>query len=93
MGLMGSAGALSIYFVLPILGSIFDNAKIEAAGGAEAFATLHGKAMESVIAEAAKTSFQSATIFPIILVGVFGLILLYDRTQKKSKQKTAVKLS
>ena len=33
MGLMGTAGTLAIYFVLPKMGEIFDNAKIATAGG------------------------------------------------------------
>nr|WP_320136092.1 MFS transporter [uncultured Amphritea sp.] len=86
MGLMGSAGALSIYFVLPMLGGIFDKAKIEAAGGTEVFNTLRGEALENVIAEAAQISFQTATIFPIILIGIFGMILLYDYRQKKAQR-------
>ena len=37
IGLLGFAGALSIRFVLPMLGSVFDRAKHELAGGAAAF--------------------------------------------------------
>src|SRR4029077_18813869 len=37
MGLMGTAGTLSIQFVLPRMGAIFDAKKVEAAGGAAAF--------------------------------------------------------
>ena len=33
IGLMGSAGALSIQFVLPAIGAVYDRAKLEAAGG------------------------------------------------------------
>jgi len=33
MGLMGTAGTLSIRFVLPLMGAIYDNKKIEIAGG------------------------------------------------------------
>ena len=33
MGLMGTAGTLSIQFVLPFMGKVFDAKKIEAAGG------------------------------------------------------------
>ena len=40
MGLMGTAGTLSIQFVLPIMGSIFDHKKIELAGGKDAFNAL-----------------------------------------------------
>ena len=37
MGLMGTAGTLSIQFVLPFMGKVFDKKKIAAAGGVEAF--------------------------------------------------------
>jgi MFS family permease len=37
MGLMGTAGTLSIQFVLPLMGSIYDRTKVETAGGSEAF--------------------------------------------------------
>ena len=40
MGLMGTAGTLSIRFVLPLMGSIYDTKKIEAAGGEAAFKAL-----------------------------------------------------
>ncbi len=40
MGLMGFAGGLSIYFVLPKMGAIFDQAKLEHAGGADLLAAL-----------------------------------------------------
>ena len=40
MGLMGTAGTLSINFVLPAMGRIFDAKKIEAAGGVAAFNSL-----------------------------------------------------
>ncbi len=44
MGLMGTAGTLSIQFVLPKMGSIYDTAKIELAGGEAAFNALQGDA-------------------------------------------------
>ena len=40
MGLMGTAGTLSIQFVLPIMGTIYDRKKIEVAGGEAAFNAL-----------------------------------------------------
>ena len=40
MGLMGTAGTLSIQFVLPMMGAIYDNKKIEVAGGEAAFNAL-----------------------------------------------------
>lgn len=85
LGLMGSAGSLSIYFVLPVMGNVFDKAKLTAAGGRDAFDALEGAALDNVLAKAAQTSFQSAVIFPIILVFLFSLIMLYEYRKKRSK--------
>ena len=46
MGLMGTAGTLSINFVLPAMGRIFDTKKIEVAGGEEAFKALTGDQLD-----------------------------------------------
>src|SRR3954470_19953295 len=40
MGLMGTAGTLSIQFVLPLMGAIYDRTKISVAGGEAAFNAL-----------------------------------------------------
>jgi hypothetical protein len=48
MGLMGTGGTLSIYFVLPQMGKIFDAAKIRAAGSDEAFKSLSGDRLNEV---------------------------------------------
>src|SRR5204863_1317870 len=49
MGLMGTAGTLSIRFVLPMMGAIYDNKKIEIAGGEGAFNALpQGPELERV---------------------------------------------
>jgi MFS family permease len=81
MGLMGTAGTLSIYFVLPMMGKIFDNAKIAAAGGEEAFKRLTGEDLNRVQAIASQTSFRYVAILPAVLLVVFGLIWLYDRSR------------
>ncbi len=49
MGLMGTAGTLSINFVLPAMGRIFDAKKIEAAGGVAAFNALSGERLNQVL--------------------------------------------
>src|SRR3954468_18582953 len=50
MGLMGTAGTLSIRFVLPMMGTIYDNKKIEVAGGEAAFNALpQGPELERVL--------------------------------------------
>ncbi|MBL8269196.1 MFS transporter [Steroidobacter sp.] len=82
IGLIGTAGALSIYFVLPRLGALYDRAKLEAAGGAEQLALLSGPEMDRVLAEAARVSFHTVAILPMILIGVFGGLWLHARRSR-----------
>jgi len=79
MGLMGFAGGMSIQFVLPRMGAIFDSAKAQAAGGADQLTTLSPEAMQEVIRYASVESFQSVAFVPLLLLPVFGLIWLVDR--------------
>jgi MFS family permease len=81
MGLMGTAGTASIYFVLPRMGGIFDAKKIEVAGGEAAFQALKGADLDRVLGVAAQTSFRAVAILPAILLLVFGAIWLYDRSK------------
>jgi MFS family permease len=83
MGMMGTAGTLSIYFVLPRLGAIFDSKKIELAGSAAAFNALpQGSAeLDRIQGIAAQTSFRDVAILPAILLIVFAAIWLYDRSK------------
>lgn len=64
IGLIGFAGALSIYFVLPRIGAIYDQAKA-AVGGNEA--------------TAAAQSFQTIAVLPVVLFFIFGAIWLLER--------------
>lgn len=79
MGLMGFAGGMSIQFVLPQMGSIFDSAKAEAAGGADKLPGLSPEAMTEVVRYASVESFQAVAFIPLLLLPVFGAIWLYDR--------------
>ena len=81
IGLVGFAGALAIYFVLPRLGAIYDSAKLERAGGQEAFAALQpgSPALQEVLAFAAERSFQTIAIIPVILFFIFGVVRLVER--------------
>ena len=79
MGLMGTGGTLSIYFVLPEMGKVFDRAKIGAAGGEAAFNALTGERLNEVLTVAAQTSFRYVAILPAILLVVFGAIWIYDQ--------------
>ena len=81
MGLMGTAGTLSIYFVLPQMGQIFDSAKIRAAGGEEAFKALSGDKLNEVLTYASQYSFRVVAILPAILLIVFGAVWLYDKAR------------
>jgi MFS family permease len=79
LGLVGSAGALASFFVLPRLGEMFDEAKVEIAGGPEAFTRLTGEALRMVEDAAASQSFARLAFVPLTLLVVFGLIWLADR--------------
>jgi len=79
MGLMGFAGGMSIQFVLPQMGAIFDSAKAVAAGGADKLAALSPEAMVEVVRYASVESFQIVAFVPLLLLPVFGSIWLYDR--------------
>jgi MFS family permease len=81
IGLMGTAGTLSIYFVLPQMGKIFDSKAIEAAGGEAAFRALSGDALEKVKAVASQASFRDVAILPAVLLVVFGVIWLRDKAK------------
>jgi MFS family permease len=81
MGLVGFAGCLSIYFVLPLMGGIFDAAKIAAAGGEEAFKQLSGDALNDVLVRASTASFRVVAVMPALLLFVFGAVWLSDRAK------------
>ena len=84
IGLIGFAGALAIYFVLPQLGAIYDKAKLDAAGGEAAFAALAPEApdMQRVLAFAAEQSFQAVAVIPVVLFFIFGAVWLVERKRK-----------
>jgi MFS family permease len=85
MGLMGTAGTLSIQFVLPFMGSIVDQKKVEIAGGDAAFKALpQGPELDRIMGIAAQISFREVAILPAVLLIVFGAIWLYDRKRAQS---------
>ena len=89
IGLLGAAGALSIQFVLPAIGAVYDRAKLQAAGGDAAFSALAegSDAMSRVMAIAAQQSFQTMALFPLALLVVFGGLWLVDRSAKNKSRK------
>jgi MFS family permease len=80
IGILGFAGAMAIYLVLPQIGKIYDQAKLKAAGGDEAFAALQpGPQLQQVLAYAAERSFQAIAIIPLILFVIFGAVWFLER--------------
>jgi hypothetical protein len=88
IGLIGFAGALAIYFVLPELGKIYDAAKLEKAGGEGAFNALTAGTpeMQSVLAHAAEVSFQTVAVIPVALFFIFGAVWLFERRGKAADE-------
>lgn len=84
IGIVGFAGAMAIYYVLPELGKIYDRAKLDAAGGESAFAALTpGPELARVLAFAAEKSFQTVAIIPAALFVIFGAVWLIERGLKR----------
>ena len=83
MGLMGTAGTLSIQFVLPMMGAVYDRTKVAAAGGEAAFNALApgSEELNRVLSIAAQSSFRAVAVLPAILLLVFGVIWLRDRSR------------
>jgi hypothetical protein len=80
IGIVGFAGAMAIYFVLPKIGQIYDAAKLEKAGGETAFAALQpGAELNQVLAYAAQQSFQVIALVPAVLFFIFGAVWLAER--------------
>lgn len=74
IGLIGVAGSVSIYFILPVLGGVYDDARITAAGGAEALALLTEDQMQPILVFAASESFKAVSLIPAALFVAFGLM-------------------
>jgi len=91
MGLMGTAGTLSSYFVLPLLGRIFDSRKIELAGGEAQFQALTGAARDQILGAASQVSFRYVAALPFLLLFVFGVIWQYERMRGGYRPERIVK--
>ncbi len=100
MGVMGSAGNLAIFFVLPKLGQVFDDAKLAAAKAQNLdFAALSTAAktdtakadtLNTILSSASETSFKAVAILPVILIVVFALIWMYDKSKGGYKAERLV---
>jgi MFS family permease len=87
LGLMGSAGNLSIQFVLPIMGRIYDNYTQKALGAAVKLQDLIKRAatdetakqmLEQARTQAAPMAFRYVAALSLILLVVFGVIWIMD---------------
>ena len=79
IGLMGFAGGLATQFLLPVMGQIFDQAKIAAAGGVAQFSALEGEALAEVLGIASTQSFQIVAVIPLCLIPVFAILWFFER--------------
>jgi MFS family permease len=85
IGIVGFAGAMAIYLVLPEIGKIYDRAKLDKAGGDVAFAALQpGPRLDQVLAYAAEQSFQVIAIVPLVLFVIFGAVWLAERRSRSA---------
>ena len=81
IGLMGFAGGLASYSLLPWMGALFDQAKLKAAGGLDAFNALSNDQVTEVIRVASVESFQIVAFIPLILLPIFGLLWARENTK------------
>ena len=84
LGLMGFAGGLATQYVLPVMGGIFDEAKLNAAGGVERLSSLEGPALQEVIRAASVESFQVIAFIPLALVPIFLVVWWFDKRSQQS---------
>jgi len=90
LGLMGTAGNLAIFFVMPILGGIWDHYTARALPSGESLAALIVRAasdplaaerLEAARATGAAMPFRWAALLPLGLLAVFGTLWLRDRAR------------
>ena len=97
IGLIGSFGALAIYFLLPALGRQYDAAMIAEAGGEEGLAALRGSStsdaaaqLQAIEAQAAPQAFEFVAMIPIPLLVIFGVIWMLDRRKRAATAQQKV---
>lgn len=84
IGLIGFAGAMAIYFVLPQIGRIYDQAKLARAGGEAAFTALKpGPELAAILNHASEQSFRTIALLPVLLFFIFGALWLLERRGKR----------
>lgn len=82
MGIMGFAAGVANQTFLPIMGRIFDEARVAAAGGLDQLSRLTGAELAEVTRLASIESFRAVAVIPLLLLPVFGLIWWNDRRKR-----------
>jgi MFS family permease len=90
MGITGFAGGISIQYVLPELGAIFDRAKLSAAGGIDNFTRLAPAQLDQVLHYASVQSFRTVALIPLLLLPTFAFIAWRDRAARLAKSRSAI---
>jgi predicted Ser/Thr protein kinase len=73
---------------LPIMGRIFDEARVAAVGSADQLARLSDVEMASVTRVASIESFQAVAVIPLVLLPIFGLIWWNDKCARRLVYET-----
>jgi hypothetical protein len=83
MGMIGTAGSLSILGFLPRIGARYDATAAAAVGGVEKLKALPKESpiLQDALKLAGEESFRLVAVLPAILLIVFGLVWLNDRRQ------------
>jgi MFS family permease len=90
LGLMGTAGNLAIFFVMPLLGAIWDRYTQAALPTGVDLRTLLDRAgsdpqaaerLEAARAAGAAMPFRWAALLPVVLLLIFGILWLRDRAR------------
>src|SRR5690606_20460723 len=87
MGIMGFSAGMAIQLVLPVMGNIYDRARLEAAGGVAALEQLSGPELDRVVRLASIESFQAVAVIPLLLLPVFGVIWWRQRRRAGSPEQ------
>jgi MFS family permease len=82
MGIMGFAAGVANQTFLPIMGRIFDEARVAAAGGLDELSRLTGAELAEITRLASIESFRAVAVIPLLLLPVFGLIWWNDRRKR-----------
>ena len=83
MGIMGFVAGMANLTFLPVMGSIFDRARLAAAGGADALGSLSADGLAEVSRIASIESFRAVSYIPMLLIPIFALIWWFDRRRSR----------